>query len=50
MDENKCCCGVKTKKRTEKEYRDLTNRLSRIEGRSEASREWWSMTPTALTY
>lgn len=32
MDENKCCCGVKTKKRTEKEYRDLTNRLSRIEG------------------
>ena len=32
MDErNKCCCH-KTKERTEKEYKDLINRLSRIEG------------------
>lgn len=29
--ENKCCCH-KTKERTEKEYKDLINRLSRIEG------------------
>lgn len=26
------CCGTKTKERTGKEYKDLTNRLSRIEG------------------
>lgn len=31
MDEEGKCC-LKTKKRTEKEYRDLINRLSRIEG------------------
>lgn len=31
MDEEGKCCR-KTKKRTEKEYRDLINRLSRIEG------------------
>ena len=31
MMENTCCCH-KTKKRTEKETRDLLNRLSRIEG------------------
>lgn len=31
--EKKCChCGQKTKQRSEKEYRDLLNRLSRIEG------------------
>ena len=29
--ENTCCCQKK-KERTEKEYRDLINRLSRIEG------------------
>ena len=29
--EGECCCH-KTKKRSEKEYRDLINRLSRIEG------------------
>ena len=29
--ENNCCC-TKTKKRTEKEYKSLVNRLSRIEG------------------
>lgn len=28
---NTCCCN-KTKKRTEKELKDLTNRLNRIEG------------------
>lgn len=26
------CCCAKTKERSEKEYKDLTNRLSRIEG------------------
>ena len=30
---DKCCsCTQKTKERSEKEYKDLTNRLSRIEG------------------
>lgn len=32
MDEHKECCCHKTKERTEKEYKDLINRLSRIEG------------------
>ena len=33
MEEQKeCCCSHKTKERTEKEYKDLMNRLSRIEG------------------
>lgn len=33
MDQEKeCCCSHKTKERSEKEYRDLMNRLSRIEG------------------
>lgn len=27
-----CCCGERTKTRSEKEYKDLLNRLSRIEG------------------
>lgn len=31
MEENRECCH-KTKERSEKEYRDLINRLSRIEG------------------
>lgn len=31
MEEKRECCH-KTKKRTEKEYKDLVNRLSRIEG------------------
>ena len=31
MENNKCCCH-KTKVRSEKEYKDLINRLSRIEG------------------
>ena len=30
--ENCACCSHKTKQRTEKEYKDLLNRLSRIEG------------------
>lgn len=29
---SECCCSHKTKFRTEKEYKDLMNRLSRIEG------------------
>lgn len=28
----KNCCGKKTKSRTEEEYKDLINRLNRIEG------------------
>ena len=33
MEEQKeCCCSHKTMARTEKEYKDLINRLSRIEG------------------
>jgi DNA-binding FrmR family transcriptional regulator len=32
MEETACCCGGKTKERSEKEVRDLLNRLSRIEG------------------
>lgn len=32
MEEKECCCSHKTKERTEKEYKDLLNRLSRIEG------------------
>ena len=33
MEEEKCCyCHHKTKERSEKEYKDLMNRLSRIEG------------------
>ena len=30
--ENCACCSHKTKQRSEKEYKDLLNRLSRIEG------------------
>lgn len=32
MDEKNECCCHKTKERSEKEYKDLINRLSRIEG------------------
>lgn len=33
MSEVKCeCCAHKSKERSEKEYKDLVNRLSRIEG------------------
>ena len=32
MEENKDCCCHKTKIRPEKEYKDLINRLNRIEG------------------
>lgn len=32
MSETKECCCHKTKERSEKEYKDLMNRLSRIEG------------------
>lgn len=32
MDEEKICCCSKKKERSEKEYKDLINRLSRIEG------------------
>lgn len=32
MEENICECSHRTKERDEKEYKDLLNRLSRIEG------------------
>lgn len=33
MSEVKCeCCSMKTKERSDKEYKDLINRLNRIEG------------------
>lgn len=32
MEENKKCCCHKTKVRSEKEHKDLINRLNRIEG------------------
>ena len=32
MDEEKNCCCHKKKERSEKEYKDLINRLNRIEG------------------
>jgi DNA-binding FrmR family transcriptional regulator len=31
-NETKCCCCNRKKERSEKEYKDLINRLSRIEG------------------
>lgn len=31
-NQSECCCTHRTKARTEKEYKDLMNRLSRIEG------------------
>lgn len=30
--EKKCCCCGRKKERTDKEYKDLLNRLSRVEG------------------
>ena len=32
MEETKECCCYKTKERSEKEYKDLINRLNRVEG------------------
>lgn len=32
MEENNKCCCHKTKERSEKEYKDMLNRLKRIEG------------------
>ena len=31
-EDKKCCCCERKKQRQEKEYKDLVNRLSRIEG------------------
>ena len=31
-NDKECCCHSKTKERDEKEYKDLINRLNRIEG------------------
>lgn len=32
MEEEKICCGCKTKERSPEEYKDLIHRLNRIEG------------------
>jgi DNA-binding FrmR family transcriptional regulator len=32
MNREECCCSHKQKERSEKEYKDLMNRLKRIEG------------------
>lgn len=32
MEQRDCCCGQKSKLRAETEYKDLLNRLNRIEG------------------
>lgn len=32
MEDKSCCCGKKTKKRSEEEYKSLIHRLNRIEG------------------
>lgn len=32
QDKKTCCCSERTKQRDEKEYKDLMNRLNRIEG------------------
>lgn len=32
MEEMECCCCSRKKERTEKEYKDLINRLNRMEG------------------
>lgn len=32
QEKKECCCSKKTKVRDEKEYKDLINRLNRIEG------------------
>ena len=46
MEEKKACpgCSHKTKERSEKEYKDLINRLSRIEGQVRGIR--WRRMPT----
>lgn len=35
-----CCCHHKTKERSDKEYKDLINRLSRIEGQVRGIKRW----------
>ena len=60
MEEKICCCHKK-KERTEKEYKDLIHRLSRIEGQVRGIREmvesdrvgssaWWKKMRTARTF
>ena len=50
MEEKKECCCHKKKERTEKEYKDLLNRLSRIEGRYEELSVWWKRTHTVRIF
>lgn len=49
-EEGACCHGHKTKERSEKEYKDLVNRLSRIEGQVEESGKWWRRTATVQIF
>ena len=39
MQEEEMCCCHKHKERSEKEYRDLINRLNRIEGKNGLDKE-----------
>lgn len=52
MEEEKVCpgCCHKTKERSEKEYKDLLNRLSRIEGQVRGIRRMVEMMPIARTF
>ena len=34
------CCGKRTKSRTQEEYKDLINRLNRIEGQVRGIKKW----------
>lgn len=45
-----CCCQDKTKHRSEKEYKDLINRLSRIEGQVRGVKGMVEMMPTARIF
>lgn len=46
-----CCCHTnKTKERTEKEYKDLINRLNRIEGQVRGIKKWWKTAPIVLIF
>ena len=49
MSECKECCH-KTKERSEKEYKDMINRLSRIEGRSGGLKAWSKEAPTVRRF
>lgn len=47
--EHKCAHCAKKKERTEKEYKDLINRLNRIEGQVRGVKTWLKTMPTVWT-